>query len=364
MSDSVVIKKITQEAICQILDRLGWKEEAEALRAAPDTLSLEGVRQWTPYEIAIAKGDQILQNRHRFYLDDDLRRLVTPVQPSAVVSREALLLSRIYRMVSEVVANPADNDMETFVAIMTEIEALHQSVAPVQSGSVEDAYVLAIVAYAEYITLLESELTEIVPFMANHHWKSSRFEAGQLARKKIDDALTAIRTTTQSAPSVGGVDSHRWNIEETDRGIRLCRGNHERSDGCEWEEFVRESYLTTNQSCPVGDSSPPEPLMPGPYSGGSEQSSPSVPSREFLATWIRRTIVPGTGNLFGQDAGDSLPEAIADCLIQALTTERQGAKPDQSESIRHAYNAGVAWAMKSETSMTIDEYLKAQGDKL
>lgn len=34
------------------------------------------------------------------------------------------LLDRIYRMVSEVVANPADNDMETFGAIMTEIEAL------------------------------------------------------------------------------------------------------------------------------------------------------------------------------------------------------------------------------------------------
>lgn len=34
-------------------------------------------------------------------------------------------------------------------------------------------------------------------------------------------------------------DVHRWNIEETDTGIRLCRGEHERGEDCQWEEFVR-----------------------------------------------------------------------------------------------------------------------------
>lgn len=30
----------------------------------------------------------------------------------------------------------------------------------------------------------------------------------------------------------------RWNIEETANGFRVCYGNHERSAGCEWVEFV------------------------------------------------------------------------------------------------------------------------------
>lgn len=62
--------------------------------------------------------------------------------------------------------------------------------------SIEDSYVLAIVAYVEYITLLEAELSEVVPFMALHHWESHRTEAGILARKKIDDALLAVRTAS------------------------------------------------------------------------------------------------------------------------------------------------------------------------
>jgi hypothetical protein len=32
--------------------------------------------------------------------------------------------------------------------------------------------------------------------------------------------------------------SHRWNIETTGDGIRICEGLHERSEPCEWTEYV------------------------------------------------------------------------------------------------------------------------------
>ena len=33
--------------------------------------------------------------------------------------------------------------------------------------------------------------------------------------------------------------TERCNIERTARGVRICWGDHERSEGCRWEEFVR-----------------------------------------------------------------------------------------------------------------------------
>ena len=38
---------------------------------------------------------------------------------------------------------------------------------------------------------------------------------------------------------------HRWNIEETPTGLRICRGNHKRHGECEWEEFVPRRHLLT-----------------------------------------------------------------------------------------------------------------------
>ena len=33
----------------------------------------------------------------------------------------------------------------------------------------------------------------------------------------------------------------RWNIEPTGDGLAVCRGDHERSQGCQWEHFVPRS---------------------------------------------------------------------------------------------------------------------------
>jgi hypothetical protein len=40
-------------------------------------------------------------------------------------------------------------------------------------------------ALEEYIVLLGKELDELVPLAAVHGWKSSRFEEGKAARRKI-----------------------------------------------------------------------------------------------------------------------------------------------------------------------------------
>jgi hypothetical protein len=33
----------------------------------------------------------------------------------------------------------------------------------------------------------------------------------------------------------------RWNVETTNEGFRICRGDHEKTAGCEWEYYVPES---------------------------------------------------------------------------------------------------------------------------
>jgi len=40
-------------------------------------------------------------------------------------------------------------------------------------------------ALEEYITLLGKELDEVIPMAAVHGWKSSRYEEGKVARRKI-----------------------------------------------------------------------------------------------------------------------------------------------------------------------------------
>jgi len=49
----------------------------------------------------------------------------------------------------------------------------------------------------------------------------------------------------------------RCNLEETDSGVRLCRGNHEKHAPCEWEYFVpayavaaeHEACVKTCEAC-------------------------------------------------------------------------------------------------------------------
>ena len=40
------------------------------------------------------------------------------------------------------------------------------------------------------------------------------------------------------------VRAHRWNIERTDTGIRVCEGLHPNSEGCDWEYFDRALSAT------------------------------------------------------------------------------------------------------------------------
>jgi hypothetical protein len=42
-------------------------------------------------------------------------------------------------------------------------------------------------AYEDYIKILGDELAEIVPLAVVHGWKSTRFEQGEQARKRIKE---------------------------------------------------------------------------------------------------------------------------------------------------------------------------------
>ena len=44
----------------------------------------------------------------------------------------------------------------------------------------------------------------------------------------------------------------RWNIEETENGIKICRGEHHRSDLCEWEYYRQEKSQKINEESKNG----------------------------------------------------------------------------------------------------------------
>jgi hypothetical protein len=99
MSNDVVISKELRDRILAhgVHTREGELIN-EALRAAPETLSLEGVEKSLESLAHLAEGGIIGQHLADFpgmvgrkvrQILSDLRRLVTPVQPSAVVSRES-----------------------------------------------------------------------------------------------------------------------------------------------------------------------------------------------------------------------------------------------------------------------------------
>ena len=131
-------------------------------------------------------------------LATDLRRFVTPVQPSAVVSREAIedcILDAIREATGE---DPSIDDDADAWLFSTKIHALQlpQPVTPVQSRGVEPS---------------ESDLSN----GWNHSWKSLN-DAQELIRnlgedislEQVDAAMTVL-TTTQSAP-VADTAPSRW----------------------------------------------------------------------------------------------------------------------------------------------------------
>lgn len=43
-------------------------------------------------------------------------------------------------------------------------------------------------------------------------------------------------------------DTLRYNVEKTDDGYRFCRGDHHRSQDCEWEYCVPKAHIQALQS--------------------------------------------------------------------------------------------------------------------
>jgi len=88
MSNDVVISKKLMERVIDDLEYLPLDQSAEIirqLRSLPETVSLEGVERWTQWTDRATKAPD-----GEWVKLSDLRRLVAPVQPSAVVSREEL----------------------------------------------------------------------------------------------------------------------------------------------------------------------------------------------------------------------------------------------------------------------------------
>jgi len=89
MSNDVVISKELRD---KLIEELEYHEphamasEINQLRAAPETVSLEGVERMKLYQWLNSQED----GETELVRVSDLRRLITPVQPSAVVSRDKI----------------------------------------------------------------------------------------------------------------------------------------------------------------------------------------------------------------------------------------------------------------------------------
>lgn len=40
------------------------------------------------------------------------------------------------------------------------------------------------------------------------------------------------------------INAHRWNIEQTQDGLRICRGEHKKDNPCEWEYYTRSEAVS------------------------------------------------------------------------------------------------------------------------
>jgi len=97
MSNDVVISKELRDKLMSLAWEAGSVQLQNQLRTAPETVSLEGVDEFMASRQFHTMGDYELLEQHTaqdfvdlIHLVSDLRRIVSPVQPSAVVSREAV----------------------------------------------------------------------------------------------------------------------------------------------------------------------------------------------------------------------------------------------------------------------------------
>lgn len=73
---------------------------------------------------------------------------------------------------------------------------------------------------------------------------------------ELQQAMARISELTESlmakSAKIGELEAalhknNRWNVETTNEGFRICRGDHESSAGCEWEYYVPESASETGE---------------------------------------------------------------------------------------------------------------------
>ena len=175
------------------------QEIATELRDAPQTVSLEGVEKRLVKRMTEGFSEnfgdvglmECMENSAKLIVSD-LRRLVVPVQPSAVVSREDVrrrLASQHGWLTSRQIAEIADS--------MTALQ-LPQPVAPVQSGGVDEQMWEKTISERDAAEELIEQVA--IYFGCTEEWSSvhSHFDC-------VREAIVAHLTTTQSAPSVGSV---------------------------------------------------------------------------------------------------------------------------------------------------------------
>jgi hypothetical protein len=221
MSNDVVISKELRDKGVKALERFKeecpsvaylWTELIEALRNSPETVSLEGVERM--------KLHQWLNSQENGETElarvSDLRRLVAPVQPSAVVSRDAF--RKVARDRYEKGMQSIDDTFpESCADAIFDSLQLPQSVAPVQGGGVE-------------LMKCPADLRDAVNNSDEFQWivydmdlmpeqiTTKNQACGLRGAWEMYTRLKALRTTTQSAPSVGSVPS-----VEPEPSVRLLR---------------------------------------------------------------------------------------------------------------------------------------------
>jgi len=193
MEKSIVINKDSAER--WIAGELGTAEFINILRAAPETVSLEGVERWDKLDFG-GSSEMMEDEFGQYVLYDDLRRLVSPVQPSTVDDMAMMIRRLVHRLTQvsekkELLAVQALDYLDR-MGLKADIlrSELSQPVAPVQSGGV-DTFTLDAMknAWATRFGAYQYEFNVFFDILFEMHKKS----------------ITHL-TTTQSAPSVPSED--------------------------------------------------------------------------------------------------------------------------------------------------------------
>lgn len=83
------------------------------------------------------------------------------------------------------------------------------------------------------------ELARLGMYQDDDHATMIRF-ASETAKLTVGD-LRAIHSRLSATPAPSGVIGHRWNIERDGDALIICDGEHDKSDGCTFVRYVRES---------------------------------------------------------------------------------------------------------------------------